>query len=82
MPPAKKAAALKPQPLEIIPKDFLTEGQLCNLVVNGQTLPSYEYLGTDGIFLKFRANVQFSPQTELVLIPFHAVERVGLVGVR
>lgn len=60
----------------------LEVGQICNIVVNGQLLPNYEFLGQDNIFMHFRGDLRVSPQCEAVLIPIHAVERLGLCGVR
>jgi len=79
MPPAKKAAPAGPPAKE--DKKLFKVGQLCHLVINGQTLQNYELLDEDGEYLKFRANVQMSPQTGIVLIPKHAIERIGLVNV-
>lgn len=60
----------------------LEVGQICNIVVNGQLLPNYEYLGRDSDFLHFRGDLRVSPQCEAIMIPFHAIERLGLCGVR
>lgn len=69
MPPVKK-------------ESLLEVGQLCNLVIGGRTLQNYELLGQDENYLKFRANVQVAPQTEIVLLPRTSIEVIGLVGVR
>lgn len=75
----KTTASVGPKPTPVVEKKkLLTVGTLCHLVVNGQTLQYYELLDEDGEYLKFRANVQLSPQTEEVLIPRHAIERIGL----
>lgn len=57
-------------------------GEIFNLVVNGQLLPAYELLEKQADLWVFRANTQVSPQTEVVGIPFRAIERIGLVGQR
>lgn len=62
------------------PQSFLQPGQLCNLPLGGRTISGYEYLGTDGVFLKFRADINVSPMTSIVLIPVNKLEAVGLVG--
>lgn len=59
---------------------FLKPGQICNLPINGRTMTGYEYLGTDGVFLKFRGDTNVSPMTAILLIPVGKVEAVGLVG--
>lgn len=62
------------------PVSFLEPGQLCNLPLVGRTVQNYEYLGTDGTFLKFRGDVAHAPNTSIVLIPVTEVGAVGLVG--
>lgn len=57
-------------------------GSVFNLVVNGQFLPSYELIEIQGNLWVFRGSVLASPQTEVVGIPYHAIERIGLVGQR
>lgn len=74
MPPAKRAET------EVKRELFLQPGQICNLPLGGRTITGYEYLGTDGVFLKFRGDVNVSPMTEIVLIPVSSLEAVGLVG--
>lgn len=61
---------------------YLQVGQLVNVTASGRTLFNYEILGWDTNFIKFRADVTVSPQTEVVLIPYAQVEAIGLVGVR
>lgn len=57
-------------------------GRLYNLVVNGQFLPNYELIEVQRDLWVFRGALQASPQTEIVGIPYHAIERIGLVGQR
>ena len=77
MPPVQKAAAKAATP-EATP--LLEVGQLCNLVVGGRTLQNYEFLASDDHYLKFRGNMQISPQTEIVLFHRTNIEGIGLVG--
>lgn len=75
MPPTKPSAPVSsPFALKV--------GQVCNVVVNGQLMPACELLDMDDKVLTFRSSLQISPQCEVVLIPWTAVERIGLVGVR
>jgi hypothetical protein len=78
MPPiAKKAVA------EATAKEsFIKVGDLVNLVSGGRTLPSYEILGWDDKYIKFRGSLTVAPQTEIVLIPHEQIEAMGLVGQR
>lgn len=57
-------------------------GQIFHLVVNGQFLPNYELIEIQGNLWVFRGNTLVSPQTEIVGIPYHSIERIGLVGQR
>jgi len=77
MPPAKRATEES-----TLPQSFLQVGQLANLTAGGRTLFNYEILGWDANFIKFRADLTVSPQTEVVLIPYGQIEAIGLVGVR
>lgn len=74
MPPAKRVEVSKEA------ESFLQPGQICNLPIGGRTITGYEYLGTDGVFLKFRADESVSPMTRIVLMPVASIEAVGLVG--
>jgi len=65
-----------------VPIAFLREGQIVNLVTGGRTLTGYEVLGLDDRFIKFRGNMTVAPQTEIVLIPWHQVEAIGLTDER
>ena len=71
MPPVQK------QP---VAKSMIEVGQLCNLVIGGRTLQNYEFLGCDDNYMKFRGNMQISPQTEIVLFHHTSIEGIGLVG--
>lgn len=74
----RKAAATKVAAGPAPKKKLLNVGDIVHLVINGQTLQYYQLLDEDAEYLKFKANVQMSPQTEEVLIPKHAIERIGL----
>lgn len=65
-----------------VKKNLLEVGQLCNLLVGGRTLQNYELLDQDDHFMKFKANLQIAPQTEVVLFHRSSIEGIGLVGVR
>lgn len=81
MPPAKKTS-ISHTP-EIAPSAKLLQiGAIVNLEKGGRTLTGYEVLDYDDTFVKFRASVLNSPQTEVVLIPFEKIEAIGLVGER
>jgi len=75
MPPAKRTTPESK-------KSFLEVGMLVNIVSGGRTLPSYEILDFDDVYVKFRGNMTVAPQTEVVLIPHAQIEAIGLVGVR
>lgn len=77
MPPAKRVTEES-----ALPQTFLQSGQLVNITCSGRTLFNYEVLGWDANFIKFRADLTVSPQTEVVLIPYGQIEAIGLVGVR
>jgi hypothetical protein len=70
----KQAVAKAPGLLQI--------GMLVHLVSGGRTLENYEVLDMDDRFVKFRANAQVAPQTEVILIPFEKIEVMGLPGER
>lgn len=74
MPPAKRQTAE--------PEGLLRVGTLVNLVAGGRTLENYEVLDMDDKFVKFRANPQVAPMTEVVLIPHGKIEMMGLPGER
>lgn len=76
MPPAKREFSM---PVEQFP---LEVGQLCNVVANGNLMPNYELLHKTDSYLTFRGDLRVSPQCEIVIVPWHAIERIGLVGVR
>lgn len=78
MPPAQKKAEPEARPF----KFSFEPGEIFNLVVNGQFLPSYELIEIQSNLWVFRGSVQASPQTEVVGIPFHAIERIGPVNQR
>lgn len=78
MPPAQKKVEPQARPFMF----SFEPGQIFNLVVNGQFLPAYELLEKQGDLWVFRGSVQASPQTEVVGIPYHAIERIGLVNQR
>lgn len=86
MPPRKRTETDEPtamaDPDWNPPKAFLREGQIVNLVSGGRTLTGYEVLGIDDRFIKFRGNMTIAPQTEIVLIPWHQVEAIGLTDER
>lgn len=63
-------------------KSLLNVGDIVNLEKGGRTLTGYEVLEMDDTYVKFRASVLNSPQTEIVLIPHTKIEAIGLVGVR
>ena len=63
-------------------KSLLNVGDIVNLDRGGRNLTGYEVLDMDDSFIKFRANIQFSPQTEIILIPWGELGVIGLVGVR
>lgn len=75
MPPAKK------QPTEPA-KSFLEVGKLINIEKGGRTLHNVEIIDWDDTFLKLRWDMNVSPQTEIILIPWAKVEAIGLVGER
>lgn len=70
MPPAKRQTAE--------PDGLLRVGMLVNLVSGGRTLENYEILDMDDKFVKFRANPQVAPMTEVVLVPHEKIEMLGL----
>ncbi len=72
MPPAQKAA---PKAAE---KDLLPIGSIVSIVTGGRTLAGYEVLDKDDRFVKFSANPQVAPQTEVVLVPYGQIEILGL----
>ena len=72
MPPAQKAAP------KAAVKDLLPIGAVVSIVSGGRTLPGYEVLDKDDRFVKFSANTQVAPQTEVVLIPYEKFEILGL----
>lgn len=79
MPPTKRS------PVEVEPTSapsFLKVGDIVNIVSHGRTLQSYEVLGMDDRFIKFRADMSVAPQTEVVLIPYAQIEAIGLVNER
>lgn len=75
MPPAQKKT-------EAPRRGFLKVGQLINIEKGGRTLTDLEVLEFDDRFLKLRWNVTFSPQTEIVIVPWNKIEAIGLVGER
>jgi len=81
MPPTKRAVSAAPETPER-QAPFLRVGQIVNLVAGGRTLPSYEVLGWDGEFIKFRGSIHVAPQTEVVLIPYGKIEAIGLTDER
>lgn len=76
MPPAKRVE------VEKAPEGFLRKGRIVNLTAGGRTLFAYEILDWDEHFVKFRADVSVSPQTEVVLIPYGKIEAIGLTDER
>lgn len=72
MPPTQKAAP------KAAVKDLLPVGSVVSIVSGGRTLPGYEVLDKDDRFIKFSANTQVAPQTEIVLIPYEKLEIVGM----
>lgn len=83
MPPIKRAAEAATVSAPVpAPAQFLEKGMLVNIVLGGRTLTGYEVLGADGHFIKFRANINVAPQTEIVLIPFVQIEAIGLLNER
>lgn len=70
MPPVQKKT-IEAEPL-------LKVGDLVHLVTGGRTLTNYEVLAMDDRFLKLSANPQVAPQTDAILIPWGALEVLGL----
>lgn len=70
MPPTQK------KPVE--EKPLLEVGTLVHLVTGGRTLQNYEVLGMDDRFIKLSANPQVAPQTDTILVPWGALEVLGL----
>ena len=63
-------------------ESLLKIGSIINLEKGGRTLTGLEVLAYDEHFVKFRWNVQISPQTEIVLIPRDKIEAIGLTEER
>lgn len=63
-------------------RGLLNVGDIVHLVNGGRTLQHYEVLDMDEHFIKFRANIQNAPQTEIVLIPRDKIEALGLPNER
>ena len=57
---------------------LLKIGMFVNIVSGGRTLENYEVLDMDDRFVKFRANIQVAPMTEVVLVPYEKIEILGL----
>jgi hypothetical protein len=61
-----------------VKESLLKVGDLVHLVSGGRTLTNYEVLGMDDRFVKLSANPQVAPQTSVVLVPWTALEILGL----
>jgi len=59
-------------------ESLLKVGDLVHLVSGGRTLTNYEVLAMDDRFLKLSANPQIAPQTDVILVPWGALEVLGL----
>lgn len=59
-------------------KSLLNVGDTVKIVLGGRTLPGYTVLDMDDKFVKFSANIQIAPQTEVVLIPWGQIEILGV----
>ena len=70
MPPAKRTAPHQEPMLKV--------GDLVHLVSGGRTLTNYEVLDFDDRLVKFSANPQVAPQTDVILIPWNSIEVMGL----
>lgn len=57
---------------------LLKVGDQVHLVSGGRTLTNYTVLGMDDRFIKFSANPQVAPQTDVILVPWGALEVLGL----
>lgn len=75
MPPAKKEPALG------VDTPFYV-GQLINVVVGGRTVAGCEVLAVFSDFIKLKWDMTLAPQTETVVIPYAALEAIGLPGER
>lgn len=64
------------------PTGLLKKGSIVSLEKGGRTLTGLEVLDWDDNFIKFRWNLQISPQTEIVLVPWQKIEAIGLEGER
>lgn len=70
MPPVQK------KPIEAEP--LLKVGDQIHLVSGGRTLTNYTVLAMDDRLVKFSANPQVAPQTDVILIPWTSIEVMGL----
>lgn len=73
---------MPPKPKIAEQPGLLKIGAIVNLEKGGRTLTGYEVLDFDDRYVKFRASVRNSPQTEIILIPHEKIEAIGLVGER
>lgn len=74
MPPVQKKAEAA--------ESLLKLGDQVHLVSGGRTLQNYVVLGMDDRFLKLSANEQIAPQTAVILVPWTALEVLGLPNER
>lgn len=68
------AAPKKPETVE----PLLKVGDQVHLVTGGRTLQNYTVLAMDDKLVKFSANPQVAPQTNAILIPWTALEVMGI----
>jgi hypothetical protein len=75
MPPAKREVATE------VDTPFFV-GQLINVSVGGRTISGCEVLAVYRDFIKLKWDMTLAPQTETVVIPYAALEAIGLPGER
>lgn len=61
----------------------LVVGDLLNVAIGGKlAYKNAELLGHNEVYLKVRGSLSIAPFTEIVMVPWSAIEGVGVVGQR
>ena len=83
MPAAPKKAEAIPAPLKEEPQHELSVGKFVNIVINGQTRHrGAEILAFSGSGVTIRTDVNGLTRAEVSLIPWTAIEGIGIIGSR
>lgn len=89
MPPRQKTETIKPGEMAVMappkeaPSHELSVGKFVNIVINGQTRHrGAEILTFSGNGLTIRTDVNGLTRSEISLIPWTAIEGIGIIGAR